>query len=183
MQCPLCKETIDDDSRYCDQCGEQLLVCSVCGRPGEGKRCIFDGKELVPVAGDACAPTIQPTVIQPIPQSNSTNNASGDKIKLTSQIHGIMIEAGDGDIIGRKNGAFAGVFGRFNYLSGIHCKIVKTAAGWHIQDMGSTNKTIYNGMELVPNALYPIASGTTIKIADVELTVTYDQTEGGTARI
>ena len=180
MQCPLCKETIDDDSRYCDQCGEQIMVCSVCGRPGKGKRCIFDGKELVPAAGSASMPTFQASVSQPVPQSGGT---SGDKIKLTSQIHGIMIEAGDGDIIGRKNGAFANVFSRFNFVSGTHCKIVKTVAGWHIQDMGSTNGTIYNGATLVPNALYPLTSGTTIKIADVELLVTYNQTEGGTARI
>jgi pSer/pThr/pTyr-binding forkhead associated (FHA) protein len=98
-------------------------------------------------------------------------------------MHGIMIEAGDGDIIGRKNGAFANVFGRFNYISGTHCKIVKTAAGWHIQDMGSTNGTFYNGSKLAPNALYPLASGTTVKIADVELLVSYDTCEAGTARL
>ena len=183
MQCPSCKETIDDDSRYCDQCGEQIMVCSVCGRPGKGKCCTIDGKKLIPAAGGASVPTVQPPVMQPVPQSNSTNNASGDKIKLTSQIHGIMIEAGDGDIIGRKNGAFAGVFSRFNFISGTHCKIVKNAAGWHIQDMGSTNGTIYNGTALVPNALYPIASGTTVKIADVELLVTYDTAETGTSRL
>jgi len=175
MQCPSCKETIDDDSRYCDQCGEQIMVCSVCGRPGKGKRCIFDGKELVPSAGIT-------STAQPIPQSQGAAS-SGDKIKLTSQLHGIMIEAQDGDIIGRKNGAFAHVFGRFNYVSGTHCKIVKTLAGWHIQDMGSTNGTTYNGTALVPNTLYPLASGTTIKIADVELTVTYDTAEGRTTRI
>jgi len=165
------------------------MVCSGCGHPGKGKRCIFDGKELVPAAGGASAPTVQASVSQPVPQSNGASGGAsgsalnGDKIKLTSQIHGIMIEAGDGDIIGRKNGDFANVFGHFNFISGTHCKIVKTAAGWHIQDMGSTNGTIYNGMALVPNALYPIASGATIKIADVELTVTYDTAGGGTARI
>jgi hypothetical protein len=185
MQCPLCKETIDDDSCYCDQCGEQILVCSVCGRPGKGKRCIFDGKELVPAAGVTSTPTVQAPGMQPVPQSNgaSGGTSSSDKVKLTSQIHGITIEAGDGDIIGRKNGAFANVFSRFNFISGTHCKIVKTAAGWHIQDMGSTNGTIYNGATLVPNALYPIASGTKVKIADVELTVTYDTAETGTSRL
>jgi len=176
MQCPLCKETIDDDSRYCDQCGEQIMVCSVCGRPGKGKRCIFDGKELVPATGVTSA-------AQSVPHSSGAISASGDKVKLTSQMHGIMIEAGDGDIIGRKNGAFANVFNRFNYVSGTHCKIIKNAAGWHIQDMGSTNGTTCNGATLVPNALYPLASGTTIKIADVELTVMYDQTETGTSRL
>jgi pSer/pThr/pTyr-binding forkhead associated (FHA) protein len=98
-------------------------------------------------------------------------------------MHGIMIEAGDGDIIGRKNGIFANVFGRFNYISGTHCKILKNAAGWHIQDMGSTNKTFLQGNELAPNALYPLASGTTVKVADLELLVSYDTGEGGTARI
>jgi len=174
MQCPLCKETIDDDSRYCDQCGEQILVCSVCGRPGKGKRCIFDGKELVPATGVISA-------AQQVQQSSGAS--SGDKVKLTSQLHGIMIEARDGDIIGRKNGAFAGVFGRFNYVSGTHCKIVKTAAGWHIQDLGSTNGTTCGGTALVPNTLYPLANGATVKIADVELTVTYDTARGGTTRI
>jgi len=189
MQCPSCKETIDDDSRYCDQCGERIMVCSVCGRPGKGKRCIFDGKELVPAAGGASMPAVQAPAVQPVPQSNvasggaSGGAVNGDKIKLTSQIHGIMIEAGDGDIIGRKNGAFANVFGRFNYVSGTHCKIVKNAAGWHIQDMGSTNGTMYNGIQLVPNTLYPLISGTMIKIADVELTVTYDTAETGTSRL
>ena len=173
MQCPSCKETIDDDSRYCDQCGEQILVCSVCGRPGKGKRCIFDGKELVPATGVASA-------AQPVTQSQGAS--SGDKVKLASQLHGIMIEAQDGDIIG-KNGPFANVFGRFNYISGTHCKIVKTAAGWHIQDMGSTNGTACNGTALVPNALYPLANGATVKIADVELLVTYDTAGGGTTRI
>jgi hypothetical protein len=180
MQCQSCKETIDDDSRYCDQCGEQIMVCSVCGRPGKGKRCIFDGKELVPSTGVASA-------AQSAPQSSGAASSgaasSGDKVKLTSQMHGIMIEAQDGDIIGRKNGNFANIFGRFNFISGTHCKIVKTAAGWHIQDMGSTNGTTYNGTALVPNTLYPLTSGTTVKIADVELTVTYDTADGGTTRL
>jgi len=182
MQCQSCKETIDDDSRYCDQCGEQIMVCSVCGRPGKGKRCIFDGKELVPATGMASG-------AQPVSQNSGASsasgvsNASGDKVKLSSQMHGIMIEAGDGDIIGRKNGAFADIFGRFNFVSGTHCKIVKNAAGWHIQDMGSTNGTTYNGTKLIPNTLYPLTSGATVKIADIELTVTYDTAGGGTTRI
>jgi len=181
MQCPSCKETIDDDSRYCDQCGEQIMVCSVCGRPGKGKCCTIDGKKLIPAAGGASVPTVQPPVMQPVPQSQGVSG--GDKIKLTSQLHGIMIEAQDGDIIGRKNGNFANVFGRFNFISGTHCKIIKNAAGWHIQDMGSTNGTTYNGTKLAPNTLYLLASGATIKIADVELTVIYDTAEGGTTRI
>jgi predicted component of type VI protein secretion system len=139
---------------------------------------VFDGKELIPagnVQSVQAAPIFVPA--QP-PQQNS-----GDKIKLASQIHGIMIEAKDGDIIGRKNGAFAGIFASFNFISGTHCKFVKNASGWHIQDLGSTNGTFYNGALLAANVLCPLLSNTTIKIADVELFVTYDANERGTARL
>jgi hypothetical protein len=217
MQCPSCKERNDDDSRYCDQCGQQILVCSMCGRPGKGKRCVFDGNELIPGGSGASltsttasvpvppAQLVQPT-LSPLPVQITQSPQSmppvqsgqaapiimpvqppkqngSDKVKLTSQIHGIMIEAKDGDIIGRKNGAFTSVFARFNFVSGTHCKFVKNAAGWHIQDMGSTNGTFYNGSQLAPNTLYPILSNTTIKIADIELFVTYDTNEKGTARL
>ena len=209
MLCPSCKETIDDNSRYCDQCGEQIFVCSVCGRPGKGKRCILDGKEMIPAgcgpsAGSASASapvqpvqTAQPTqsplfaqpvqaVPAPIPAQQfgtAINTLGADKVKLISQMHSIMIEAKDGDIIGRKNGAFASVLGRFNFVSGTHCKLVKTSAGWHIQDMGSTNGTFYNGSQLTPNVLYPILNNTMVRIADLELLITYDTDGAGTSRL
>jgi len=180
MQCPSCKEQIDDDSCYCDQCGAQILVCSVCGRPGRGKRCIFDGKELVPAGGNAP----QASAVQQVQTSAQSGSAGTDgKIKFTSQMHGITIEAGDGDVIGRKSGSFTNVFGRFNYVSGMHCRIIKNAGGWHIQDLGSTNGTFYNGNRLAPNMIYPVASNTTVKIADIELLITYGTPEGGTVRI
>lgn len=37
--CPACKEEIEDDSHYCDQCGQQLLFCKQCGHVGIGRRC------------------------------------------------------------------------------------------------------------------------------------------------
>jgi pSer/pThr/pTyr-binding forkhead associated (FHA) protein len=116
-------------------------------------------------------PVVQP--VQSTAQAFTPSSANAEKIKLSSQTHGIMIEAENGDIIGRTNSSFAGIFGRFNYVSGTHCKLVKTAAGWNIQDMGSTNGTFYNGNQLAPNVLYPLASGTTVTIADLELLVTY----------
>lgn len=48
MICPVrtCKIEIDDDSRYCDQCGAEILICSKCGTPGTGKFCQKDGNRL-----------------------------------------------------------------------------------------------------------------------------------------
>jgi len=75
MQCPLCKEQIDDDSRYCDLCGEQILICSECGRPGKGKRCKFDGKELI-IPSTQPAPSSAP--VNPTPQFSQANTPIQD---------------------------------------------------------------------------------------------------------
>jgi len=191
MQCPLCKENIDDDSRYCDQCGGQILVCSSCGRPGTGKRCIFDGKEMIPAGTtpsqtDHIAQPQQPVQPQqpaaPVPSAASASPAIGEKIKISSQNLGINIEASNGDILGRTKGPFAGVLGRFSHISGAHCKLVKTAAGWSIEDMGSTNGTFYNNSRLAPNVPVPVQSGTSLKLADIELLITYGAASG-TVRI
>jgi len=190
MQCPSCKEEIDDDSRYCDQCGEQILVCSICGRPGKGKRCIFDGKEMIPAGNAGQQPSQTTQINQPAPapaavhvsQPVQQSPAVGDKIKLSSGSHGITIEVSDGDIIGRKSGPFAGVFGKFSTVSGTHCKFVKANGAWCIQDMGSTNGTFYNNSRLAPNTPVPLQDGTSIKIADVELLVTLNA-NNGTVRV
>ena len=41
--CPSCKEEIEDDSCYCDQCGKALAYCERCGRVGIGRRCTSCG--------------------------------------------------------------------------------------------------------------------------------------------
>jgi predicted component of type VI protein secretion system len=190
MQCPSCKENIDDDSRYCDQCGEQIFVCSSCGRPGKGKRCIFDGKEMIsagskPSQTDHLQQPVQADQEKqsapPQPQAPSPPPA-GEKIKLSSQSLGITIEASPGDILGRTKGPFAGILGRFSHISGSHCKFVKTAAGWSIEDTGSTNGTFYNNSRLAANTPVPVQSGTSVKLADIDLLITYDAA-GGTQRI
>ena len=41
--CPSCREEIEEQSYYCDQCGQALLYCSNCGRVGIGRRCTYCG--------------------------------------------------------------------------------------------------------------------------------------------
>jgi hypothetical protein len=188
MQCPSCKEQIDDDSSYCDLCGMQIMVCSLCGRPGIKKFCSFDGKEMVP-AGSQAAPVqtpvqtpAQPTPVQqtPVQQTPAQSDGStqkpgqapaGNAVKFTG--NGITFEAKDGDIIGRKTGSFVGIFASYQYVSGTHCKIVKLPGGWHIQDLGSTNGTFVQGNKLAPNAPYPLTNNAVVKIATTDFTVTF----------
>lgn len=50
--CPACKEEIEDDSHYCDQCGQQLLFCKQCGHVGIGRRCTRCGGVMALRQGD-----------------------------------------------------------------------------------------------------------------------------------
>jgi len=201
IQCPECKQDIDNDSGFCDQCGKQILVCSKCKRPGKGKRCIIDGSELVPnnQSGSSTAsdtsdpatinidstqpPPVQPPAPQPPPaQASPGAGLSSDKIILSGQ--GITIEVSNGDVLGRSKGPHAAVLGRFSVISGSHCKIIKTAAGWSIEDLGSTNGTYYNNSRLAPNSPVVIQSNASIKLANVDFTVSFaSDDDGATVRV
>ena len=201
IQCPECKQEIDNDSDFCDQCGKQIFVCSSCGRAGKGKKCIFDGKELVPknqAAGkggaqgssDSATININEQPAQPAsppqvssPASSQAAGLSSDKITLSGQ--GITIEAGNGDVLGRSKGPHAAVLGRFSVISGSHCRVIKTSSGWSIEDLGSTNGTFYNNSRLAPNTPVSIQSNGRIKLANVELTVSFgdDDDDGSTVRV
>jgi pSer/pThr/pTyr-binding forkhead associated (FHA) protein len=84
--------------------------------------------------------------------------------------------------LGRRAGPFTGIFGRFPQISGAHCKIVKVDGNWHVLDQASTNGTFYNNNRLAPNSLTFLQNGTKIKLADLELLITFDS-GGGTVRI
>ena len=90
LQCPACKKDIDGDSLYCDQCGEQIFICSVCGRAGKGKRCIFDGKEMVvpgAQAGASQAGTVQAGVSQQVAPQAAAQAAAASPSSGTSMIN------------------------------------------------------------------------------------------------
>ena len=199
MQCPSCKEPIDNDSRYCDECGVQIKICPVCGKPGKGKFCTQDQSELVPAgsapqAQQTAAQKSQPSALAPAMAYNAPVKqyaAAGDTIKFTQTGFagaGIMFDAKDGDIIGRKNGSFISQFSSLQEVSGTHCKVVKLpgsagANGWHIQDLGSTNGTFVQGNKIAPNVPYPLSNGAAVKIAIFDFTVSFEEEDGGTKRL
>jgi len=191
MQCPSCKEPIDNDSRYCDECGAQIKICPVCGKPGKGKFCTQDQNELVWVGDMPAAKVSKPSNPAPTPQQFASA-AAGDTIKFTQTGFagaGTMFEAKDGDIIGRKNGSFISQFSGMQEVSGTHCKVVKMPngsagdKGWHIQDLGSTNGTFVQGNRIAPNVPYPLTNGAAVKIAIFDFTVSFEEEDGGTRRI
>jgi hypothetical protein len=74
--CPACKEEIEDDSHYCDQCGQQLLFCKQCGHVGVGRRCTRCGGMMALPAGSMAAAN---TDANPManPMAGSMGNPTG----------------------------------------------------------------------------------------------------------
>jgi len=189
MNCPHCKQTIDDDSFFCDQCGEEILVCSTCGRPGKGKRCIFDGEALVkpgtatptptptptPTTTMAAPKTASPMVPPPVPvpaaPASTIIETTGAGLRIRNAAQGIDLTPTEGDVLGRKTGAFVPTFGRFPQVSGTHLRFEKVGAAWCVTDLGSLNGTSVNGRKLAPHAPTPLSHGGELKIADLVFAV------------
>ena len=153
MICPSCKSEIDRDSFFCDQCGNQILICPTCKNPGKGKRCTQDGGKLIPAKDfgtqqttttqttedkkpvtSGATQTQQPQYQQffvgtniPVPQpgqpAGMTASAGENKLTLINNTLGIKINLQGEDIIGRKAGNFISVFGKFNQISGKHARV------------------------------------------------------------
>ncbi len=190
MNCPYCRETIDDDSIYCDQCGGEILLCSLCGRPGKGKRCIFDGQVMIKPGHEVNTGT-ETIPVQQMSAVSSGTTDHGDKskqlqpfkLRLYSKTHGIDITPSHGDVIGRKSGPFAEIFSRFPQVSGSHIKIEYNDSIWTVSDTGSTNGTYINKVKLVPNKAGTVNNGSTLRIADIDFSVEIAVSENATARI
>mgnify|MGYP002620309532 CR=1 FL=1 len=155
--CPNCKEEIDDNSRFCDQCGQQLLFCTRCGRVGLGRRCIHCGGEMGELSeGEAMA-----TTVHSMPLLILQNGALGLSLVGENQA-----------VIGRKQGPYSQQLAQQGYISGTHAQLRYHAdKGWCIVDLGSSNGTRVSGRLLAPDVEETLRSGDIVALANVELQV------------
>lgn len=188
--CPNCHEEIEDNSHYCDQCGQGLRYCNRCGRVGVGRRCTSCGgmmltpEELqnkgmgntaysfsngsfsqgMPTGGSSFSqPAFQPSVPRTVGVSSLT---------LTNTSLGIYIEAVNGAVIGRKQGPYTQYFQNNMYVSGVHAQFYfKAETGWCIVDKHSSNGTKLNDHPLQPDVEMSLKDGDIIMIANVNLQV------------
>ena len=189
--CPNCKEEIDDDSHYCDQCGQALLYCEKCGRVGIGRRCTSCGGLMV-------SPDDYQNRIRNNPSmssSISTGFVSRDFIQTT---HGkgaagggavetpqgvpqlllyndslnIRMIAINGAVIGRRQGPYIQFFQQNMYVSGVHAQLkYNVGTGWCVSDKHSSNGTKLNEHQLVPDNEMSLKNGDILTIANVNLQV------------
>jgi len=172
--CPNCKEEIDDDSHYCDQCGQALLFCEQCGRVGMGRRCTHCGGLMVSAeeheqasAGRPAMPmSHQPMAAGPISQAMPV-------LTLINQSMNLQIVGINGGIIGRRQGPYVQYFQQFMFVSGVHAQLnYRPNMGWTVTDKHSSNGTKVNELSLTPDVETPLRPGDVLTIANISFEVT-----------
>lgn len=179
--CPTCKEEIDDDSRYCDQCGQALLYCNQCGRVGVGRRCTYCGGLMVVPGNDKQQATQMESVASvgyatygSLRQDDSRPGGQGGMpvLTLANDSLNIRIVAMNGAIIGRRKGPYSQFFERHAYVSGVHAQLLYSPdKGWCVVDKHSSNGTKLNQRQIQPDVDMRLNNGDVLAIANVNLQV------------
>jgi len=182
MKCPFCKETIDDDSYYCDQCGKELRFCPDCGKPKQGTSCPACGADLVsgaafflkkPQGTQPLTTPSKPYIMTPPPQATAAQAPQAPQGTAVSAPPKPMPQSlsGNGWNLPLKEGVFGrtqGIYSEFStqqYISGRHGQFRMNNGQWQVLDFGSTNGTFLNGQRLAPNSWYDLNLGDQLKIA------------------
>lgn len=163
MKCPYCKEIIDDDSHYCDQCGKELHFCPECQQPKRGTECPACGTDLVS-AKEYFKPKESPK-----PQKPEETAAPSPSAPTLLEGDGFRLYLKEG-VFGRTTGIYP-EFGTQIYISGRHGELRCVNGQWQIRDLGSHNGTFLNGVRLAPNTWTDLHLNDQLKIATTHLTV------------
>src|SRR5574344_1036365 len=186
--CPNCKEEIEEDSYFCDQCGQALLFCEHCGRVGKGRRCTYCGgmmfspdKQQVNIARTETNSWGSMSMSNPTPISISKREIDPDQPQMPEGIPQLSLYNGmlniriigyNGAIIGRKQGTYRQFFEKNMYVSGVHAQLMYNAkTGWCIVDKHSSNGTKINQRLVQPDIPMALHNGDILSIANVNLQV------------
>ena len=182
--CPNCKEEIDDNSHYCDQCGQALLYCDRCGRVGIGRRCTHCGGLMVSpeeierrqLSSTALATSMSSGIDTFSTRGKIDISQSGYRgipmLTLYNDSLNIRIQGINGAVIGRRQGPYTQYFAQNMYVSGVHAQLKYNGnSGWSIVDKHSSNGTKLNQHLLQPDVEMTIKNGDIITIANVNLQV------------
>lgn len=179
--CPTCREEIDDDSHYCDQCGQALLFCNQCGRVGVGRRCTHCGGLMVPPGGQGSSSS-PGTSIPVFASFGGSIGGQGDsqpkgvnripELMLVNDSLNIRIVAMNGAIIGRRQGPYTELFSKHAYVSGVHAQLkYNPETGWCVVDKHSSNGTKLNQRSIQPDMEMTLNNGDILMVANISLQV------------
>lgn len=182
IYCPKCKSEIDSDSRFCDQCGQEVFYCSRCRKPGKGLRCTSCGAPMVRYDElDASAASQEAVVQRPTVTMRDrvmaaamgvTHRSGIPQLMLVNDSLHLRLAGADGAVLGRRNGIYRDMLSSCHYISGTHAQLgYSVQSGWTIMDRGSSNGTYVNGRKVNPNETLRIQNGDRVVLANVEFRV------------
>ena len=188
--CPKCKEEIDDDSHFCDQCGQALLYCNQCGRVGIGRRCTHCGGLMVTLEEYQRAVGSQTALSMSVssgvvsysgsihPDHSEHDNTQKPArrgipvLTLYNPSLNIRIDGINGAVIGRRQGPYTKYFENNMYISGVHAQLKYNAqTGWCVVDKHSSNGTTLNKYTLQPDVEMSLKTGDILSLANINLQV------------
>ena len=190
--CPSCREEIEEHSHYCDQCGQELVYCSSCGRVGMGRRCTHCGGLMVSAeeaqqklqSSRQVSMSMRPndlavSIVTELTQSH--RQPEGHDMPVMSGIPtltlynpslDIRMVGVNGAVIGRRQGPYQQLFADNMYISGLHAQLIyKPDVGWCIIDKHSSNGTKLNQRDVLPDVPMSLKSGDIVTLANVNLQV------------
>lgn len=178
IYCPKCKSEIDDDSRFCDQCGIEVFYCSRCSRPGKGLRCTACGAMMVKY-DDLKLPILNENTNHVTKRESvmaaalgATHRSGIPQLFLVNDSLQMRLAGVDGAILGRRTGIYKDVLASCRYISGTHAQLSYTMQnGWTVSDRGSSNGTFLNGQRLRVNDSAKLHNGDRVVLANVEFRV------------
>lgn len=185
--CPNCKEEIDDDSYFCDQCGQALLFCNNCGRVGVGRRCTQCGGMMITPEeyqrkaehtgyASLMSSSFSQSIVTSVPMSLSIGKKPAVQgipvLTLYNTSLNIHVQGINGAVIGRRQGPYTQAFGQHRYVSGVHAQLKYNAGkGWCVIDKHSSNGTKVNQHPLQPDVEMSLRNGDILTIANINLQV------------
>ena len=178
--CPTCKEEIDNDSHFCDQCGQALLFCDRCGNVGVGRLCTRCGGLMVAPSSNPAegVPGMSESLKMEMATSGSmrgNHQQDGNGIPvltLANDSLNIRIVGINGAIIGRRTGPYSHFFDKYPYVSGTHAQLkYSVSTGWCVVDKHSSNGTKLNQRSLQPDVDMSLSNGDVLTIANINLQV------------
>lgn len=192
MICPYCKLNIEGNLYFCDQCGQEILVCPTCNQLGKGKRCVHDGSPLVTARSKSESSGVPPAKKESADRPHAgvaeaeAVSGCGSELRLINRTLGLDLKITGDETIGRQHGGFAEIFRGHEEVSGRHCQIkFDHARAWTVTDLGSTNGTKLDNLPLQPGQARPLTDRCRLLIANLEFYTEIRSTnaKGGTKRL
>jgi pSer/pThr/pTyr-binding forkhead associated (FHA) protein len=162
MQCPNCKHWNEAGSRFCEECGFEL-VADAQNQPVSAQVSVreADDSEVPAPAPQTLTPASVPA---PVPYS-------GPRLLLNST--GSIFRLGDVAIVGREDATLQidlEGYPEGKYVSHRHAQITKIKDVYYVEDLGSSNHTWVNQIKLAPGQAEPLKEGDVVRFGKVELT-------------